>query len=502
MKSIIEAALSTISKKELEDRIFEFESFSSRLGYEDALEALKRVILFEASERGLSAFKAEAREYKVGSIFYRARKLKRGALDFKHSDFWEAPRENIGRGRLNRPMEQLLYMSPSEPYTPINEALVGSDDQFLLIAYEAVCPLSVFGIGVGGDFDGEFTPETENKLDIISGFIKRNFLKNGDTAYILSNVIAQEICRYDYDGWLYPSVANEGGENICLKLPAKEKLEIQSAYICELVAGKINPMKALKVGDEILIFDDWGANNSAALKIFDGLMISLNKDRGFEAETRDDIGFPVNVLEPDAFDKRKWLGELLAGAPNFPLLRALYKKGVTGVNKEIIGFLKDLPPPNKGFNDYEFFLKGAIYLEDQLRDYLATKGLSANSFNDAISKARAINNPGTNRKFWNALDTFRLVRNAYAHPKNAPQSTKRKWIRFINIIEGLMGYKGCQLFPVKNIRSRRVFRLYLSYMLAWEHIRYIAGNDDGYSPSAEILKAYGNALSNRGESNT
>lgn len=172
------------------------------------------------------------------------------------------------------------------------------------------------------------------------------------------------------------------------------------------------------------------------------------------------------------------------------------------MNKEIIAFLKDLPPPNKGFNEYEFFLKGAAYLEDQLRDYLSKKNLSANTFYDAISKARSSTAPGTDKKFWNALDVFRQVRNAYAHPKNAPQTTKRKWIKFINIIESLMGYRGRRIFPMKNIRNRRVFRLYITYMLTWEHLRYIAGNDDGYSPSAEVLKAYGNALLNHGQSNT
>lgn len=164
------------------------------------------------------------------------------------------------------------------------------------------------------------------------------------------------------------------------------------------------------------------------------------------------------------------------------------------MEKEIIDFLKDLPPPNRNFNDYEFFLKGAVYLEEQIQSYLGKHDLSSKTFHEAISKARNVNDKYTNKKFWNALDTFRQVRNAYAHPKDAPQSTKRKWVRFINIIEGLMDYKGRQLFPVKDIRSRRVFRLYFTYMLTWEHLRFIAGNDDGYSPSIEILKAYGCAL--------
>ena len=164
------------------------------------------------------------------------------------------------------------------------------------------------------------------------------------------------------------------------------------------------------------------------------------------------------------------------------------------MNEEIINFLKDLPSPNERFNEYEFFIKGAVYLEDKINDYLKSQGLSSRSFHQGISKARAIPNKDTNKRFWHAVDTFRMVRNAYAHPKNAQKITKRKWIRFINIIENLQNYKGAQVFPMKHIRSKRVFRLYFAYMLTWEHLRYVAGNDDGYSPSTEILKAYGAAL--------
>lgn len=295
MRDIIETALSTVSSQELKDRISKFESSSSEFEYEDTLELLKSVILFETDRIKVSAIKSETREYKEGSIFFRVRKLKREILNLKHSDFWEAPKEVIERGRINRPMEQLLYMSPNEPYTPIRETHIGQDDPFLLIAYKTTCPLSVFSLGVGERFDGEYTHETERKLNIISDFIKRNFLKKGDAPYVLSNVIAQEIYRHDYDGWVYPSVANEGRENLCLKLTAKESLEIQSAYLCELVDEKIKFTHAIQVNDDILIYNDWKDNDSSAYKILDSLM-SFNKVGGSEIETRDDVGYSVNIL--------------------------------------------------------------------------------------------------------------------------------------------------------------------------------------------------------------
>ncbi|QEI11472.1 hypothetical protein [Cellvibrio japonicus] len=297
MNDIIETALSALSIQEIKDKISDFESLDPHLQYEDALEKIMNVILFEVGELKVSAFKSEAREYKEGGIFYRVRKLKREILVLKYSDFWEAPKEVIKRGRLNRPMEQLLYISPKEYCTPINETHIKEGDPFLLIAYKAISPINVFGVGVGGNFEGGFTPETEKKLDIISDFIKRNFLKNSDTAYILSNVIGQEICKFDYDGWVYPSVAHEGGENLCLKLSSKDKLEIQSAYLCELVDKKVKFTHAIRVVNEIHIFNDWDSNDSDARKILDGLK-GFNKHSGSEIETRNDIGYPINIITP------------------------------------------------------------------------------------------------------------------------------------------------------------------------------------------------------------
>ena len=62
--------------------------------------------------------------------------------------------------------------------------------------------------------------------------------------------------------------------------------------------------------------------------------------------------------------------------------------------------------------------------------------------------------------------------------------------RFINIIEKLQGYNGTQVFKGTNLKEKRKLRLYFAYMLTWEHLRYLAGNEDDYSPSSEILNAY------------
>ncbi|HEY7865951.1 MAG TPA: hypothetical protein VIC51_08105, partial [Psychromonas sp.] len=103
--------------------------------------------------------------------------------------------------------------------------------------------------------------------------------------------------------------------------------------------------------------------------------------------------------------------------------------------------------------------------------------------------AKKLKNPETDNKFWDALLAFnRLVETAI--DSKCTSQNSRFWLRFINIIEKLQGYKGSQIFTTTNIKQKRKLRLYFAYMLTWEHIRYIAGKEDDYSPSGDILDAF------------
>ena len=57
-------------------------------------------------------FVCNSREYKIGGFFYRVRRIEQSIKYLEHSDFWEAPSKFIKPGRLNKPGEQLLYISP------------------------------------------------------------------------------------------------------------------------------------------------------------------------------------------------------------------------------------------------------------------------------------------------------------------------------------------------------------------------------------------------------
>jgi hypothetical protein len=138
--------------------------------------------------------------------------------------------------------------------------------------------------------------------------------------------------------------------------------------------------------------------------------------------------------------------------------------------------------------------EGFHFIKVQLQDYLQHQGLTAVTFTQALKQARKSNNIETDPRFWSALEAFYLAVGDCID--NQPQYTR--WLRFVNIIESLQGYSGSQLINDKQIRSKRIKRLYLAYTLTWEHLRYIAGNeDDDYSPSELILSSFTDAFEHK-----
>lgn len=134
-----------------------------------------------------------------------------------------------------------------------------------------------------------------------------------------------------------------------------------------------------------------------------------------------------------------------------------------------------------------FFYQAEFHLITQLKDYLKIDQAISKSFFSLIVEAQKTNNIDTNKHFWNALLAFNQMN------FNPSKKSTQPWLRFVNIIESLQGYAGSQLFETKSINIKRQHRLYFAYMLTWEHLRYIAGNEDDYSPSSEILGYYSHA---------
>lgn len=129
---------------------------------------------------------------------------------------------------------------------------------------------------------------------------------------------------------------------------------------------------------------------------------------------------------------------------------------------------------------------GFEFLKEQLQAYLSTQGVAALTFTQAIKLARKTQQVDTDGRFWSALEAFYL-----AVGDSIDNDTRAKrWLRFVNIIESLQGYAGSQLISDKKIHAKRVKRLLLAFALTWEHLRYIAGDEDDYNPSQLVIDAY------------
>ncbi|WP_019615625.1 hypothetical protein [Psychromonas ossibalaenae] len=157
------------------------------------------------------------------------------------------------------------------------------------------------------------------------------------------------------------------------------------------------------------------------------------------------------------------------------------------MDQDLTNFLQELTTPDYIFNERSFFAQAGYLLQVQLQEYLNQQECRENSFYKSVCTARKLNNADTDKKFWQALLSFDSVLDSFVMPENKSQRNCRKWLRFVNMIENLQGYNGSQLFSVPNLYKKQQVRLYFAVMLTWEHLRYIAGNDDQFSPSSEIL---------------
>lgn len=160
------------------------------------------------------------------------------------------------------------------------------------------------------------------------------------------------------------------------------------------------------------------------------------------------------------------------------------------MNQEFDTFLQQTISNSDNLCEDLLLQAGFDFIKAQLQAYLDAQGLTALTFTQAIKVARKANNIDTNPRFWSALEAFYLAVGDSIDNIN----TRKRWLRFVNIIEDLQGYAGSQLINDKRIRNQRVKRLYLAYTLAWEHLRYIAGNDDEYSPSELVLATFTDAF--------
>lgn len=186
--------------------------------------------------------------YPAGTKFFRVKKFEGNSFPnsrfSEYQDYWETnPKYLKSYGRLNKPGESLLYVSPNLTCS-IDEVRVGNEDYFAAIQYTAKCEVKVNVIGGEFDYDqlGVFDENAKLIHEIYNGFLRDEFSRDvgqgTEFLYKISERIAKDYFdlppRVVQDAWAYVSVQNKSKYNVCFRPDiAHDLLELNGAMICK-----------------------------------------------------------------------------------------------------------------------------------------------------------------------------------------------------------------------------------------------------------------------------
>lgn len=189
------------------------------------------------------------RTYPARNEFFRVKQLDGTNIPNKrfsvYEDFWETnPKYLKSYGRLNKPGEPLLYVSPSL-YCAVNEVHIKCGEPFVAIKYTAKSEIKVNLIGGSIDYQ-RFGIDDEKAImihEMYNDFLREEFSRDvGEKTrylYRISEAIAKSYFdlppRVVQDAWAYSSVKDKTEYNVCFRPDiAHELLKLNGAMICKL----------------------------------------------------------------------------------------------------------------------------------------------------------------------------------------------------------------------------------------------------------------------------
>ena len=218
---------------------------------------IDKAILDVLCWNGMFCCYTNIKSYPAGTKFFRVKRFKGSKVPderFKeYQDFWETdPKHLKDYGRLNKPGESLLYVTP-DLHCAIDECRIKEDEFFAAILYTAKTDIKVNMIG--GEFDYPQMGIVDEKVKLIheiyNGFLRDEFSrdvgKGTEFLYRTSEAIAKSYFdlppRVVQDAWAYASIQDKKKYNVCFRPDiAHEVLELNGAMIC-----RVNEAKEVKV---------------------------------------------------------------------------------------------------------------------------------------------------------------------------------------------------------------------------------------------------------------
>ncbi|MBE5951220.1 MAG: hypothetical protein E7260_06440 [Lachnospiraceae bacterium] len=246
----IQEVLKRIDPLILLKKIAEFRKLNvAQMTDEEISSAIYDVLCWE----GVFACYTNTRIYPAGTKFFKVKKLIGSQIPNErfgeYPDYWETnPKYLKSYGRLNKPGESLLYVSP-DLNCSVDEVRITESDFFAAIQYTAKRDIKVNLIG--GEFDYDQMEIYDEKVKLIhemyNGFLRDEFSrdvgKGTEYLYRVSERIAKDFFdlppRIMQDAWAYTSVQDKKKYNVCFRPEiAHELLELNGAMICKRDATK------------------------------------------------------------------------------------------------------------------------------------------------------------------------------------------------------------------------------------------------------------------------
>ena len=242
----IQNILRKIDPLVLMQRITNFRKLNiSHMNKEEINQALLEVLCWN----GIFSCYINMKMYPAGTKFFRVKKLKGTTIPNErfcmYQDYWETdPKYLTTYGRLNKPGESLLYVSP-DLFCSIGEVHIQEDVPFVAIQYTAKSDVKVNMIGGEIDYEQLGVQDEKVKLihEIYNSFLRDEFSrdvgKGTEYLYKVSETIAKNYFdlppREMQDAWAYSSVQDKTKYNVCFRPEiAHELLELNGAMLCKV----------------------------------------------------------------------------------------------------------------------------------------------------------------------------------------------------------------------------------------------------------------------------
>lgn len=182
-------------------------------------------------------------------------------------DFWNAPREHVDLGRLNKKNESMLYIANS-PLTSIKEMGMKTDDVGYLSLYSCEENITLRVIGDSRDKIGEL---------MFNLFSEKVAINTNDKYKLTQEIANRYFAKIESDdGWVYPSVADLQN-SFCATID-EESLYKLSFYMSLKI--KIINEQLAKV-ERVFFLDDKGKLHNIAPEIGRTAILELNDPISF-----------------------------------------------------------------------------------------------------------------------------------------------------------------------------------------------------------------------------